>query len=64
MVTAVVWAVEPVFILSAWNPFPIEGYFAQHRYRGEGLGSASSDPTDFVDPPWEASPWLSCGWGG
>lgn len=25
------------------------------RYRGEGLGLASSDVTDFTDSPWEAS---------
>ena len=42
----------------------MEGYLAQPRYRDEGLGPASSNLTDFVDSPWEASPSLRSGWGG
>ena len=44
------------------------GYLAQPRYRREGLGPASSNVTDFVDSPWEASPSLRSRlgrrWGG
>ena len=41
----------------------MKGYLAQPRYREEGLGPASSDMTDFVDSPWEASHSLRNGWG-
>lgn len=43
----------------------MEGYISQPRYRVEGLVSASSDITDFVDSPWEASHSLRVdgGWG-
>ena len=30
---------------------------------GEGFGPTSSDVTDFVDSPWEASPSLRNEWG-
>ena len=39
--------------LAFWNPFPMEGYIAQPRYREDGLGPASKDMTDFVDSLWE-----------
>lgn len=47
-----------------WSPFPIEEFLAQPSYRGDGIGPDSDDVTDFVDPPWEASPSLGSGWGG
>ena len=36
-------------------------FLAQPRYRGEGLGTASSDVLVFVDSPGEASPSLRSG---
>ena len=41
----------------------MEGYLVQPRYRGEGLGPASGDVTEFVDSPQAASPSLGGEWG-
>ena len=49
--------------LAVWNPFPMEGYFAQPRYREDGLSPASRDMTDFVDSPWETSSSMRNEWG-
>ena len=51
-----------VLELALWSPFPMEGYLAQPRYSGEGLGPASIDVTDFVDSPWDASHSLRNRW--
>lgn len=44
------------------EPFPIEGYFTQPRYRyvgrGEDLGRVSSGMTDFVTPHGKFYPLL------
>lgn len=42
----------------------MKGYISQPRYRVEGLVSASSDVTEFVHFPWEASPSLRIDGGG
>ena len=41
----------------------MEGYFAQSRYREDGLGPASRDLTDFVDSTLVTSSSLQNGWG-
>ena len=55
-----------MLILAFGNPFTLERYLAQPRYRGENLVLPQSNVLDFVDSPWEAltslrSRWL--GWG-
>lgn len=45
-----------LLLLAFWNPLSLEGYLSQHRYREEGIDSASSDMTNFVDSLWGASP--------
>lgn len=44
----------------------MEEYLSHSRYRGEGIDPASSNETDFVDNPQEASSALRSGrrWGG
>ena len=37
--------------LTLWSPFPMEGYLAQPRYKGENLCTASSDEIDIGDSP-------------
>ena len=51
-----------VYDLALWNPFPMEGNLVWPKYRGEDLGPASSDVTDFVDSSWKSSPSLRSGW--
>lgn len=42
----------------------MESYLAQPRNKGEGLGAASRNVTDFVNSPWETSPSLRREVGG
>lgn len=57
-------AVNPIFLVNELvlsSLFLMEGYLPQPKYRGQGFGTASSDVSDFVESPWEASPSLRSG---
>lgn len=49
--------------LHFWSSCSIEAYLANHRYRKECSGHASSGGTDFIDSQLEASLFMKNRWG-
>lgn len=50
--------------LALWSTFPVEEQLVQSRLRGEDLGFASNDVSNFVDYLWEALASMKRGCGG